>query len=265
MQMRWSRTRVGAVAVVVLGVVCGSAVALGAPALMTVHTGAKVKVLAPKAGATLTRNTLRTRVSITNFKVDCRYAGTANRKGIGHYHIELDKSLINMFCGPRGSISMRNVKAGKHTVEFIPAANDHAEDLKAMKQVRFTYKPSNPLPKAKPLSFPGKPSVRIVSPKAGATVQGGFNLVVAVKNFRLSCALYGKAPVKGWGHWHANVDVTNKGMMGMGTMLGMSCGRSFHVSLAGIKPGQHKFIAILENNLHAPTIRAQASVTLNVK
>jgi hypothetical protein len=54
-------------------------------------------------------------------------------------------------------------------------------------------------------------------------------------------------------------------MMGMGTMLGMSCARSFHVSLAGVKPGQHRFIAILEDNTHAPTIGAQASVTVNVK
>jgi hypothetical protein len=263
MQMRWSRTRVGIGVLAVVGAVYGAAVALGQPP-MTANTGAKLTVLAPKTGTTLTGNTLRTRVSITHFKVDCRYAGTANRKGIGHYHIELDKSLINMFCGPHGSISMRDVKPGKHTVQFIPAANDHADDMKAMKQISFTYKPSAPLPAAKPLSFPGKPSVKIVSPKPGATVHGGFNLVVAVKNFRLSCALYGKPSLKGWGHWHANVDTTSKGMMGMGTMLGMSCGRSFHVSLAGIKPGSHRFIAILEDNTHAPTIGAQASVRLKV-
>ena len=263
--MRWNRTRLGVAGVAMLGAVYAAAVAFGAPATMTVSTGAHVKVLRPKTGTTLTGNTLRTRVLITNFKVDCRYAGTANRKGIGHYHIELDKSLINMFCSPRGSISMLNVKPGKHTVQFIPAANDHADDLKAEKQIRLTYKPSDALPAAKPIKFPGKPSIRIVSPKPGATVHGGFKLVVAVKNFRLSCALYGKAPVKGYGHWHANVDTTTQGMMGMGTMLGMSCARSFHVSLAGIKPGQHRFFAILEDNTHAPTIHAQASVKLNVK
>jgi hypothetical protein len=232
---------------------------------MMAHTGAHLKVLSPGNGFTLTGNTLSTDVSITHFKVDCRYAGTANRKGIGHYHIELDKSLINMFCGPHGQVSMQNVLPGKHTVQFIPAANDHADDMKAMKQISITYKPSHPLPALKPINFPGKPAVSIVSPKPGATVHGGFDLVVAVKNFRLSCALYGKAPVKGYGHWHANVDTTTMGMMGMGTMLGMSCGTSFHVSLAGIKPGQHKFIAILEDNTHAPTIGAQGSVTLNVK
>jgi hypothetical protein len=263
--MRWSESRIGVAALAVLGAAYGTAaVAFGAPP-MTVHTGAHLKVLSPKGGFTLNGNTLHTKVSITHFKVDCRFAGTANRKGIGHYHIELDKSLINMICSPRSSISMLDVKPGKHTVQFIPAADDHADDMKAMKQIRFTYKPTHPLPGVKPLSFPGKPSIRILSPKRGATVHGSFKLVVAVKNFRLSCALYGKPPIKGYGHWHANVDTTSMGMMGMGTMLGMSCAKSFHVSLAGIKPGQHKFIATLEDNVHAPTIGAQASVTLKVK
>ena len=137
--------------------------------------------------------------------------------------------------------------------------------MKAAKKVGFTYKPSQPPAAVKPLSFTGKPQVSIVSPKPGATVHGGFDFVVAVKNFKLSCALYGKPNVKGYGHWHANVDTTTMGMMGMGTMLGMSCGKSFHVSLAGVKPGRHTFIAILEDNTHAPTIGARASVAVNVK
>lgn len=263
--MRWNRGKIAAAAVAVLGGAYGAAVALGAPPMMTANTGAHLKVLSPQNGFTLTGNTLNTDVSITHFKVDCRYAGTANRKGIGHYHIELDRSLVNMICSPRSSVSMLDVKPGKHTVQFIPAADDHADDMKAMKQISFTYKPAHPLAAVKPINFPGKPSVTIVSPKRGATVHGGFNFVVAVKNFRLSCALYGKANVKGYGHWHANVDTNTMGMMGMGTMLGMSCAKSFHVSLAGIKPGRHKFIATLEDNTHAPTIGAQASVTVNVK
>jgi len=257
------RFRIAVVAAVGAFVVAAVAIA-AAPPMMTANTGAKLKVLAPKTERTLIGNTLNTLVSITHFNVDCRYAGTPNRKGIGHYHIELDKSLVNIYCGPRGSISMLDVKPGKHTIEFIPAANDHADDLKAMKQISFVYEPANPLPAVQPIKFPGKPSVSIVSPKPGATVNGGFDLVVAVENFRLSCALYGKANVKGYGHWHINVDSTTKGMMGMGTMLGMSCARSFHVSLAGIKPGEHTFFAILEDNTHAPTIGAQTSVALNV-
>ncbi|HEY3189352.1 MAG TPA: hypothetical protein VGJ70_17835, partial [Solirubrobacteraceae bacterium] len=110
----------------------------------------------------------------------------------------------------------------------------------------------------------GKPSISIVSPKPGATVHGGFDFTVKPSNFRFSCALYGKKDIAGYGHWHANVDSTTKGMMGMATMLGMSCQRTFHVSLAGISPGRHTFYAILEDNQHAPTPKAQDSVTVNV-
>jgi hypothetical protein len=262
LRLKTSRIAVAAVGAVGLTTV---AVALAAPQQLEFRSGAKVRILAPTSQATFRRNAVSTAVSITKFRLNCALAGTANRKGVGHYHIELDHSLINMFCAKRTSISMLNIAPGKHTLIFLPAANDHAEDKKAEKKVSFVYKPTRALPRAKPLSFPGKPSIRIVSPKNGATVHGGFDFTVAVKNFRLSCALYGKAPVKGHGHWHANVDATTKGMMGMGTMLGMSCAKTFHVSLAGIKPGKHRFFAILENNLHAPTIGAQATVNVTVR
>ncbi len=264
MRLKTSRLAVAVAAALVALTTVALALA-AAPQQMIFNSGAKVRVLAPTSQATLRRNAVSTAVSITNFRLNCALAGTANRKGVGHYHIELDHSLINMFCAKRTSVSMLNVAPGKHTLIFLPAANDHAEDKKAEKKVSFVYKPTRALPRAKPLSFPGKPSIRIVSPRNGATVHGGFDFTVAVRNFRLSCTLYGKTPVKGYGHWHANVDATTKGMMGMGTMLGMSCAKTFHVSLAGIKPGKHRFIAILENNLHAPTIGTQATVNVTVR
>src|ERR671936_2132643 len=88
------------------------------PPMMMAHTGAKLSVLTPKSGTDVSSNAVSTLVRITNFRVDCRYAGTANRKGIGHYHIHLDKSLVNMFCARRGQISMLDVKPGRHTVQF---------------------------------------------------------------------------------------------------------------------------------------------------
>jgi hypothetical protein len=224
-----------------------------------------LSVLAPKPGTVATGASVPTDISLTHFRVDCRFAGTPNRKGIGHYHIELDHKLINMFCADRAPVSMQNVKPGTHTLTFIPAENDHTDDLKAEKSVKFSYNPSSPLPTIRAEANPGKPSIRIVSPKPGATVSGSFDLRVAPKNFEFSCALYGKDNIAGYGHWHANVDSTSKGMMGMGTMLGMSCARTFHVSLAGVKPGKHKFFAILEDDQHAPTPKAQDAVELTVR
>jgi hypothetical protein len=80
--MHWRPAKIGVALLAAVGAVYGAAVALGAPPMMTANTGAHLKVLSPNNGFTLTGNTLNTDVSITHFKVDCRYAGTANRKGI---------------------------------------------------------------------------------------------------------------------------------------------------------------------------------------
>jgi hypothetical protein len=234
------------------------------PAMMSVDTGAKLAVVTPKAGAVVHANSVPFDVGISHFKVDCRFAGTPNRTGVGHYHVELDGALINMFCRDRDGVSLQNVAPGKHALTFIPADDEHTDDLKAERKVSFTYRPAKALREITG-EQKGKPSIRILSPKPGSTVHGGFDLTVQPKNFEFSCALYGKKNVAGYGHWHANVDSTTKGMMGMATMLGMSCQRTFHVSLAGIEPGAHTFFAILEDDQHAPTPNAQASVKLNVR
>jgi hypothetical protein len=264
------RTRLAAAA----GLVGATALALTGLALagpaskksMPVHTGAKITILAPRPGQVITGNVVHTRIRIRHFKIVCALAGTAPKMGVGHYHIHLDGALINMFCGRRAKVSLANVKPGRHTLEFIAAENNHMEDMHAAKKVTFVYKPTHPFV-IKPRHFAGAPSIRIVSPKSGATVKGGFDLVVRWKNVIPSCALYGKPDLAGYGHWHAFVDTTMGAPMGMGTMLRMSCAHRVHVSLAGIKPGVHKFFAELEDNAHAPTLKGHttAEVTLTVK
>lgn len=108
--------------------------------------------------------------------------------------------------------------------------------------------------------------IRIAYPKAGAPVRGAFPLVVEVRNFLLSCDLYGKARVPNAGHWHVNVDTMTGSMMGMATMLGMSCTNSMVISTSGIRKGRHTFYAFLVDTLHEPLPHpAVASVTLNVQ
>jgi hypothetical protein len=235
----------------------------GSGAMMSADTGAKISLLSPGGGTVIHGNAIPVDVQLTHFKVACQFAGTANQMGVGHYHIELDGSLINMFCSPRAAVSLQNIKPGAHTLTVLAAENDHTDDMKSAQKVSFTYQPAKALPAITGAQL-GAPSITILSPKPGSSVHGGFAMTVQPKNFRFSCALYGKPDVAGYGHWHINVDSTSKGMMGMGTMLGMSCARTFHVSLAGIKPGHHTFYAILEDDQHAPTPHAQASVTVNV-
>jgi hypothetical protein len=72
------------------------------------------------------------------------------------------------------------------------------------------------------------------------------------QNFNLSCDLLGKPGVTGYGHWHLNVDSDTGPMMGMMTMLGMSCDKTFHATTTGLKAGKHTLIALLTDNGHAP-------------
>jgi len=59
--------------------------------------------------------------------------------------------------------------------------------------------------------------------------------------------------VAGYGHWHANLDTSSGAMMGMGSMLGMSCTTTFHGTTTGLQPGEtHTLIALPVDNGHAP-------------
>ncbi len=240
--------------------------AQGKTSAMTVS----VRILSPASGTVVRGNTLTLSAAFTHWKLSCALAGKPNKAGVGHYHILLDGALVNMFCSQRASISMQNVKPGTHKLTVIPADNHHNDMMfmqaKEMQQLSFVYRPAHAMPRLKPANL-GKPSVSIISPKNGATVSGTFPLTIRLHNFHLSSALFGKQNVTGYGHWHANVDSTMGPMMGMATMLGMSSANTFTVNTVGIKPGMHKFYALLTDNQHAPMMKSgtEAFVTLNVK
>ncbi len=213
----------------------------------------KVAITAPADGTVVTENSVTLQVQTSGFQDTCDGAGKPTKEGVGHYHVEIDKSLVNMFCTPQATISMQNVKPGKHTLTVIPAQNDHGEIVTNEAAVTIDYEPSSALPAISDATFPGKPTIKIMEPKNGDTVSGSFDVKVQVTNFNLTCDLMGKPAVAGYGHWHLNLDSTTQGMMGMGTMAGMSCEQVLHASTAGLDPGStHTLIALLLDNGHAP-------------
>lgn len=226
-----------------------------------------VRILRPAPGAVIHANVVQVRVVFTHWQLSCAWAGKANKPGLGHYHILLDGALVNMYCGHSASVSLQNKAPGKHTIVVIPADNNHdvMMYMKEAKKVTFDYRPSHPFAFIKPANL-GKPSISITSPTNGQTVNGAFRVTVSVRNFHLSCALYGKQNLEGYGHWHLNHDTMAGPMMGMGTMMGMSCANSFQASTVGLKPGPHTFFAILEDNQHAPLMPSVfAKVKVDVK
>ena len=243
-----------------------------------------VTIDAPTNGQVVTDNQVAVIPKFTNWNLRCDLAGKADVAGTGHYHLEIDGALANMFCGP-AIVSFQNLKPGAHTISVIPAKNDHSEVEEAKASVQVTYQPANPLPPVVGISA-GKPSVSILWPRNGATVSGeSFPLVMDVRNFRLSCDLMGHPKVANTGHWHVDVDKSEiestmamKGkqmtpqqmMMGMmeamATMLNMGCNNVFDVPLTGISKGKHTFYAVLVNNAHEPLEPAVTSaVSVTVK
>lgn len=212
----------------------------------------KVSIISPANGAKITGNTVALQLQISGFQDSCDAAGKKPQQGIGHYHIELDKALVNMFCAPQASISLQNVKPGQHAITVMPAQNDH-EDIAANAQsITIDYEPTAPLSAITAASTSGKPTIKITSPKAGSTISGPFDVTVEIANFNSSCDLLGKPDVAGYGHWHLNVDSDTGAMMGMMTMFGMSCSNTLHSNSAGLSPGKHTLIALLTDNGHAP-------------
>jgi hypothetical protein len=173
--------------------------------MMSAHTGAHLSVLSPAGGTVVSGQGVPFGVSVSNFLVDCSSAGTHDRAGVGHYHLTIDGSLVNMYYEPNGEVSMLDVTPGKHILGFIPATNEHAD----------VYQPAAAPATVAPLHLVRRPQIDVLSPKPRETVSGTLTMHIAVKNFRLSCAMYGKPGGAGYGHWHLNVDSTTMGMMEM--------------------------------------------------
>ena len=256
MGIRGSRSRMALLAAVPLAIAaCSGGGAKTPPATAAASAGGTsmaVEVSGLKNGATVTDNSVTLQVTAKGYQFSCAESGKPDKDGVGHYHVELDHALVNMYCTPTATISMQNVARGKHTLTVLPAKNDHDEIKDSAVALDFTYQPSNPLPEIKAEANPGTPSIKIMSPASGSTVSGDFSVKVQVSNFEVSEPLFGKANLAGYGHWHLNVDSTTQGMMGMATMLGMSGADTFQASTEGLSPGKHTFFAILVDDQHAP-------------
>jgi hypothetical protein len=216
-----------------------------------------VAIVSPAAMTKVTANSVTVQVRVTGYRDTCDLAGKhvmgMEATTTGHYHVLLDGALVNMYCTPTAVVSLQNVKPGMHTLTVVPALDDHQQVTPSARSVMFDYAPAAPLPALTGAMTMGKPSITIVSPKPGATVSGTFSVRVLVKNFRASCALFGKPVLHGWGHWHLNLDTATGGMMGMGGMTGMSCTSTIQASTAGLMPGStHTLIALLVDNQHVP-------------
>ena len=211
----------------------------------------KVTIQAPADGTKVTDNTIPVHVSIAGFQSTCA-SGFAPVQSVGHYHLLIDKSLVDMFCAQDATLSMQNLQPGKHTITAEPALTNHMDVEINAQSVTIDYEPTKPLAPISAATFSSSPTIKIVSPASGAKVSGDFDISVQVSNFNVTCALEGKPDVAGYGHWHVNLETLHSGMMGMETMARMSCQNVLHMSTQGFPAGHHKLIVYLADNQHAP-------------
>jgi len=211
----------------------------------------KASVQSPADGTKITGNTVPVHVLLSGFQPTCA-SGFAPVQGMGHYHLLIDKSLVDMFCTPDVTLSMQNLKPGSHTITAEPALTNHMDVQMNASSVTIDYEPTQPLPALTAATFSGSPAIKILSPAKGASLSGDFDIHVQVANYNLSCAVEGKSDLAGYGHWHVNLETLDSGMMGMETMARMSCENVLHMNTQGFPAGHHLLIVYLADNQHAP-------------
>jgi hypothetical protein len=265
-----------------------------------------VAIESPANGATIAGNTIDVTVKPSNFTISCKDVGKLGDAPVqGHVHAMVDgldvEHLSGMYCSNRFSISTAGMKPGKHTLAVVLADDAHAM-ASAPAMVSFEYAPRSivPLPAANSLA----PSVQILSPKSGATVDKKFNVTLAVHNFNLSCNAEGREDVAGVGHIHIfayQAGVTDKketapmvammstdsgkmlaqklmqqtGMsasdlnmmasMTMPGLLGMPCTKTIPVDLSDWNSGPTRILVQLAKNDHMPAQATPAVINVNLK
>lgn len=268
-----------------------------------------VSITSPAPGATVRGNSIPVTVAVRNFHFECANVGKTNGPmGEGHLHAMVDgMDMAHLVVGPgcdeRFSFSGQGLAPGKHMLTVVLATDAHAMSS-APASIPFKYEPSGStsLPNA---MASGKPSVRILSPKNGASIDKKFNLVLAVNHFDLSCNLEGRKDVEGWGHVHVFVQQagetsaspatpmvammkTPEGMkmgqmlmkqtgmsmnqmkpmmtMAIPGMVSMPCAKTLAIDLSTWHSGPAKIIVQLAKNDHMPTMGASpAIIDVNVK
>jgi len=100
------------------------------------------------------------------------------------------------------------------------------------------------------------PSVRIVSPAAGAPVTtDDIALEVEVSDFALNCAAVGRPDKEGFGHIHVMVDG-----MTMAQLINFYCDQTFTIPGDGLTAGMHTIFVVLSSNTHTDMMETMTQV-----
>jgi hypothetical protein len=137
------RLALAALAVVLLGA-CSSAGGSSPPPPPTTlaarpSSTARLTILAPRNGQTLSRQASEIRLDLTGAKI-VSHTTTRTRADQGHLHLRVDGKLVAM--NYRLNERLPKLSAGQHVVQVEFVAADHAPfDPRVLTQAAFTVRP----------------------------------------------------------------------------------------------------------------------------
>jgi hypothetical protein len=140
---RTSRLALAALAVVLLGACSSSGGSTSNPAPTTLAarpaSTAKLSILAPRNGQTLSRQASEVRLDLAGAKI-VSHTTTRIRPDQGHLHLLVDGKLVAMNYGLNERLP--TLTPGQHLVQVEFVAADHAPfDPRVLTQAAFTVKP----------------------------------------------------------------------------------------------------------------------------
>jgi hypothetical protein len=140
---RANRLALAALAVVLLGACSSAGGSTSTPAPTTLAarptSTAKLTILAPRNGQTLSRPTPEVRLDLVGAKI-ISHTTTRIRPDQGHIHLLVDGKLVAMNYGLNERLP--SLTPGQHLVQVEFVAADHAPfDPRVLTQAAFTVKP----------------------------------------------------------------------------------------------------------------------------
>jgi hypothetical protein len=142
-RIRPTRLALAALAIVLLGACSSAGGSTSTPAPTSVvarpTSTAKLTIVTPRNGQTLSRQTPDVRLSLTGAKL-VSHTTTRIRPDQGHIHLLVDGKLVAMNYGLDERLP--NLTPGQHLVQVEFVAADHAPfDPRVLTQAAFTVKP----------------------------------------------------------------------------------------------------------------------------
>lgn len=266
-------TGVRIMALVLVSVLLAFGACTYAPAYPTTAAIPGISIVSPSNGANLPAGDVAVTVSVSNFNVVDKQ-GQANVSGQGHIHFYLDTAAPTAAGIPAIPTSgtwahvatltytFSNVAAGTHTIAVELVNNDHTPVIPPAVDTITVNVAGAPAPVAV------APTISIVSPNNGASLQSSnIAVTVAVNNFNI-VDKQGQANVPGEGHIHFYLDVAAPTAAGIPAIP--TGGTWAHVATTSytfnnVDTGSHTIAVELVNNDHTPLVPPVVSnISVNV-